>query len=207
MKTVPKILYEDDWMLAVDKPTGVFSVPANFIPEFKTIQGITRQWALDKGYKPYLLNRLDKDTSGIILFGKFPRDREKLEGIFKDPSTEKTYHALVKGMPRLSEGTIKFSLDARGIEKKIPAISHYKIIKKQGLTSIVEVKIETGRYHQIRKHMAMIGHPLVLDKDYGDRRFNQNYMRLTKGKGEYLLRCVEFKFMHPFTQQKTIIQA
>lgn len=209
-KTDPvRVVYEDEYLLAVDKPAGLVSVPAPHIPEWKTLQGQVRAWAeaTGKDFKPYLLNRLDRDTSGILLFGKHPRDREKLEGIFQDSRTQKTYLALVKWVPKQAEGTIRIPLEARTVHKKVPAITHYKILKKLGNSSILEVRIETGRKHQIRQHLAMIGHPLVLDRDYGDRTFNNLYQRQKKGKGRYFLHSWKTRFHHPFLNRELEIEA
>lgn len=209
MKHEVKVLYEDDYMLAIDKPADMASVPAPNIQEYRTVQGMVREWAMTSGkdYKPYLLNRLDRQTSGVILFGKFPRDRAKLEAIFQDPRTEKTYLAIVKGIPRFQESTITMPLEARTSNKKVPAITHYKILKKMGLVSLLEVKIETGRKHQIRKHMAMIKNPLLLDREYGDRHFDNIYQRSVKGKGKMFLHAWQFKFWHPFLDKELIILA
>lgn len=213
MKKYPiKIIYEDEYMFAVDKPRGVASVPSPNIPEDKTIQGNVRDWIKSEGkdYKSYLLNRLDRDTSGVILFGKYPRDREALESIFKDPKTEKTYLALVKGTPKFDSSTISFPIESRGAKgtvEMIPAVTHYKILKKLGILSMLEVKIETGRKHQIRKHLAMIKHPLVLDKEYGDAKFNRSYLNMSEGAGRYFLHAWRFKFEHPLLHKTVEISA
>lgn len=198
-----RILYEDEHLLALDKAAGLVSVPAPHIPEWKTLQGQVRSWAKNEGktYKPYLLHRLDRDTSGVILCGKYPRDRSSLEAIFKDPRTEKTYLALVKGVPKQEEGFIRFPLEARTVKKKVPALTRYKILKKFGLTSLLEVTIKTGRRHQIRKHLAQIGHPLVCDREYGDRNFNRHYQRLKKRKAHFFLHAWKFAFFHPFLKK------
>lgn len=204
-----KIIYEDEHMFAVDKPAGLVSVPGPNIPESKTVQGIVRR-QLDeaaKDYKSYPLNRLDRETSGIMLFGKYPRDREALEGIFKNQKTEKIYLALVKGCPRFPQSTIRFFLESRGKQEKIPAVTHYRILKKLGILSMLEVRIETGRKHQIRKHLAAIGNPLVLDREYGDKRFNDKYRRLTKDKGRYFLHAWKFRFHHPFLNKAVEIES
>ena len=199
-------------MFAVDKPRGVASVPSPNIGEDQTIQGSVRYWmkAGNKDYKSYLLNRLDRDTSGIILFGKYPRDREALEGIFKDQKAEKTYLALVKGTPKFHSSTISFPIETRGADSKttlVPAVTHYTVLKKLGILSMLEVKIETGRKHQIRKHLAMIDHPLVLDKIYGDAKFNRTYLKLSEGAGRYFLHTWKFKFHHPLLNKDVEISA
>ena len=203
------ILYEDEHLLAINKPAGVVSVPAPHIQEYRTVQGQLREWALreHKEYKPYLLNRLDQDTSGVLLLGKNPRDREALENIFQDSRTEKTYLAHVKWVPKPREGTITFPLEARTVKKKVPAVTHYKTMKIIANSALLEVRIETGRKHQIRKHLAMIGHPLVLDLEYGDRTFNNSYQRQKKGKGKFYLHSWKTRFFHPFLKKDIEITA
>lgn len=211
VKTLPEptLLYEDEHLLAFEKPAEMPSVPADRIPESKTLQGYVRLWALNqkKDFKPYPLHRLDKPTSGILLFGKYPRDREALESIFKDPRTKKEYLALVKWIPKQNEGTIRIPLQARTIDKKVPALTHYTVLKKMANVSLLSVRIETGRKHQIRQHLAMIGNPLVLDLDYGDRIFNNNYQRKLKGKGKFYLHSWKLTFFHPFKKEMLELSA
>ncbi len=203
-----KILYEDDSILAAFKPAGLASVPSPNIPESRTLQGNLREWAEseNKGFKPYLLNRLDKDSSGIVLVGKYPRDREVLEAIFQSPQTQKIYLALVKGTPRKQQGTISMPLEARTVRKKVPAVTHYRIIERFEQVTLLEVRIETGRKHQIRQHMKMIGHPLLLDFLYGDRTFNAEYRRKFP-KAHMVLHAAEMSFRHPITGKKVTIHS
>ncbi|QQR54936.1 RluA family pseudouridine synthase [Candidatus Peregrinibacteria bacterium] len=205
----PQLLYEDEHLLAFEKPATLAAVPADRIPEAKTLQGWVRLWALNakKNFKPYPLHRLDRPTSGIMLFGKYPRDRAALEGIFKDPRTEKTYLALVKWIPKQNEGTIRIPLQARSVDKKVPAVTHYSVLRKMANVTLLSVRIETGRKHQIRQHLAMIGHPLVLDREYGDRNFDNQYQRKLKGKGRFFLHAWELRFFHPFTEVMTTLHA
>lgn len=184
-------------------------MPAPHIPEHRTLQGSVREWALSeqKPYKPYLLHRLDRQTSGVMLFGKYPRDREALQNMFKEPTTLKTYLALVKWVPKEREGTLTFPLAARTANTKVPAITHYKTVKMLDNVSILEVTIETGRKHQIRQHLAMMGNPLLLDREYGDRHFDNDYQRKHKGRGEFFLHAWKFEGIHPFTGERLEIVA
>lgn len=205
----PRILYEDDHLLAVDKPADMASVPAPSAPESKTLQGKVRAWAKETGkdFKPYLLNRLDRQTSGIVLFGKFPRDREALETIPRAPTTQKIYLALVRGVPQPRKGTIRFPLEGRTTQKKLPAVTHYEVREIYEKTSLVEARIETGRQHQIRKHFAKIGCPLVLDKLYGDWNFNRRVQQAHKGSARMVLHAWKLEFIHPFTQAPVKVEA
>lgn len=203
MKFSPTILYEDAHILAVFKPVDMLSVPAATMPEWRTLQGRVREWAIqnNKDFKPYLLNRLDRETSGIVLFGKFPRDRQALEGIFKNPSTQKTYLALVKGAPKQPHAKIGIPLEARNSNQKVSASTHYTVKEKYGPMSLLEVRIETGRQHQIRKHLMMIGHPLVRDPKYGDKNFNIAFIKATKGKALMYLHSSKMEFFHPLLKK------
>ncbi len=204
----PQVLYEDEHMLALFKPAGMVTVPAPNIPEYKTFQGKVREWAekLPVPFKPYLLNRLDKETSGIVLLGKFPRDREALESIFRSPTTEKIYLTLVKGWPKKKDGTITKPLPARTRNILVPAVSHYHVVEHYEMVALVEVKIETGRKHQIRQHLAKIGHPILMDRLYGDANFNRKY-RAKFPNAQMLLHAARMSFVHPITGKKVEVNA
>lgn len=158
--------------------------------------------------KPYPLHRLDYETSGVLLFGKFPRDREALEGIFQHPSTRKKYVALVKGAPQGSE--INIPLPARESGEKIPAKTTFRITKifrgKPFPLALVEAEIETGRKHQIRQHFAKIGHPVLLDQKYGDARLNRMF-RLNFRLGRLFLHAASLQFHHPLLKKTVLIEA
>lgn len=194
-----EILYEDEYLIAINKPAGLASVPGPKIPEKNTLMGKVRAHFHEKGFKPYILHRLDRETSGIVLFGKFPRNRAKLEEIFKEGGTEKTYFALVKGVPRRN-GIITFPLDARHTDTKVPAVTKYRVIKQCNGFAVIEAKIQTGRRHQIRKHFAMIEHPLVNDFEYGERNFNRKFQR-QYGTHFMFLHAGKIRFKHPFTEK------
>lgn len=206
MKIFPEILYEDEHLFAVHKPNNMLTVPAPNFPENRTLQGKVRAWALkeEKDFTPYLLHRLDRDTSGIVLLGKYSKDREALENIFRDDKTKKTYMALVKGHPKSSKGSIRFPLEARTAKIKVPAVTHYRIKERFKGVTLLEVQIETGRKHQIRKHLAMIHCPLVLDRLYGDRHFNAVYKR-KQHHATMVLQACRIEFVHPITGKTVVI--
>ena len=206
MKNALEILYEDEHLLAVHKPPNMLTVPAPNFPENRTLQGKVRAWALaeEKDFTPYLLHRLDRDTSGIVLVGKYSRDREALENIFRDDKTKKTYLALVKGCPKNAKGSIRFPLEARTAKIKVPAVTHYRIQERFKGVTLLEVQIETGRKHQIRKHLAMIHCPLVLDRIHGDRHYNAMYKR-RQPHATMVLQASKIEFVHPITGKNVII--
>lgn len=202
------ILYEDSHVLAINKPPRVASVPAKNIPLYETALGKAQREFEPKGIKPYVLHRLDYETSGVLLFGKFPRDREALEGIWKHPDTKKKYVALVKGAPRGNK--IKLPLASRTSGEKIPAETDFRILKvfpgKPFPLALVEAEIKTGRKHQIRWHFAKIGCPVLLDAKYGDQKLNRAF-RLNFRLGRLFLHASSIEFFHPFLKKSVKFEA
>jgi RluA family pseudouridine synthase len=159
-------IYEDEDLVALNKPAGAIF-----------------DWALQRRPELLPVHRLDKDTSGIILFAKNARTQEYLKQLFQKHEIKKTYLVLVLGEVKRREGTIDLAI---GRSRKTPlkrvsigarrgklreAVTRYKILQRfEGLT-LVEAYPETGRTHQIRSHFAAIGHPVVCDKLYAGKRF------------------------------------
>lgn len=201
-----KILYEDPYLLAINKPPRVASVPSENIPIQKTVLGQLKRQFQEKNISPYLLHRLDYATSGILLCGKYERDRQALESIWRNQDTHKKYIAAVIGLPRGNVITKK--LAARGAPEKIPAQTNYKILKtfRAPSCTLIEAEIKTGRKHQIRKHFASIGHPIILDAHYGDARFNRKF-RLAFRLGRQFLHAASVSFFHPFLKKHIRIEA
>lgn len=202
------LLYEDSYVIVINKPPRVASVPAENIPLYETALGKVRREFELKGIKPYPLHRLDYETSGVLLFGKFPRDRAALREIFKHPETRKKYTALVKGRPRGSR--IAIPLAARGSGEKIPAETRFSILKifpgKPFPLTLLEAEIKTGRYHQIRQHFSKIGCPVLLDSKYGDQKLNRMF-RLNFRLGRLFLHAASIEFLHPFLKKSVKIEA
>lgn len=207
-KNVVHVLYEDDHVIAVNKPPRVLTLPADGETRTKTVVDMVQRQYEEKGIKPYALHRLDMDTSGVLLFGKKPEDRAAMEGIFKDNRTQKIYVALLKGLPR--EGVIKHFLPARHSDVKIEAHTEFKILEVfNALNSpcaFIEAEIKTGRKHQIRQHFANIGFPVVMDNKYGDPKFNRRF-RLKYRLGRHFLHAASMKFFHPFLKRVIFVEA
>jgi 23S rRNA pseudouridine1911/1915/1917 synthase len=150
------------------------------------------------------VNRLDRDTSGVVIIAKNKISASSLSASMKKGLWSKKYHALVSGCPspkedtidapieRIEEGNIKRTVRADGKR----AITKYKVIEEYGDSSLCEIILLTGRTHQIRVHMSHIGHPLVSDFLYGE-----------KSDKEYYLRCNEITLPHPKTNKIITIRA
>ena len=184
-------------------------VPAKDIPLSATVLGKIQSQFEGADFKPYILHRLDYETSGVLLVGKFERDRQILEGILGDSGTRKKYIALVKGAAR--SGTISLKLKAREGNEQIPARTDFKVLKvfrtkDAPIFSLVEADIKTGRKHQIRQHFSLVGHPVILDRKYGDHHLNRQF-RLRLRLGRLFLHAAEIIFTHPFLKKAVRIEA
>lgn len=170
---IPKVVYEDENVLVVDKPAGLLSMAkGEYCPE-KTL-----------GDYGLLVHRLDRDTSGVVILAKNPEVQKFLKKQFQDRKTHKTYYAVIEGQPKLDAARIDlpiardlkrpttFRVDANGKESE----TFYKVIKTDGKHSLVELKPTSGRTHQLRVHMKYLGHPIVGDVVYGGEKANRLYL-------------------------------
>ncbi len=203
MKNRPLIIYEDDSIVAANKPARLVSVPAPSVGLGGTLLGRVRREAaktMDERSCPvFPLHRLDYATSGIVLFGKNPKERIALESIHRQSETDKIYLALVRGSPP-AQGRMDFPVPARSRNILTDAHTEYRVLVREERVkcALVEVKILTGRRHQIRRHFAGIGFPVVLDDAYGNRKFNQ-WFRCQFHLGRHFLHAWKFSFRHPIT--------
>ncbi len=175
------ILYEDDDVITLNKQAGIVVHPGygnysgtlvnGLINHFKNLPGVDET-------RPGLVHRLDKETSGIMVIAKNEYAMAHLAKQFFDRTTKRTYHALVWGDVQEDEGTIVGNIGRSKKDRKIftvyddpdegkHAVTHYRVLKRLGYTTLVECRLETGRTHQIRVHMKHIGHTLFNDKEYG----------------------------------------
>lgn len=202
------ILYEDDYLIAVNKPARLATVPAEFISLRDTVLGQAQRQFEKAGFTPYVLHRLDAQTSGVLLLGKHEKDRVELEALLKHPDVVKTYVALLKGVP--SGKVITKNLKARTSDIEVFAQTKYKVMAvfkgKVPLCSLIEAYIKTGRKHQIRQHFAGIGHPVIMDPRYGDERLNRKF-RIRFRLGRQFLHAAEISFFHPFLKKPITIKA
>lgn len=195
------IIYQDNSIIAANKPARLASVPATNISLGSTLLGRVRREASktmgERSQSIYPLHRLDYATSGILLFGKNLKEKGSLETIHRHPKTEKIYLALANGHPP-AKGRIDFPIPARSHNIFVAAHTEYRVMAQAGEKpySLVEIKISTGRRHQIRRHFAMINFPIVLDDEYGSRKFNQKFRRKFR-LGRHFLHAWKIAFIHP----------
>jgi len=184
-----KVLYEDEWLIAINKAAGMVVHPAagNWTGTVvNALIGRDPELAEDfegEPLRPGIVHRLDKETSGCLVVAKTPESHFLLSRSFSERRVSKTYMAIVCGWPKAREGAIETLIGRHPVDRKRmavlktrgrEAVSLYKVVRegeiKGAKASLLEVRILTGRTHQIRVHMAHLGHPVVGDDVYGGQR-------------------------------------
>lgn len=194
------IVYEDDYVLVVDKPTNMPTHPSkgNSLPTLAN--AVMARMGKDFVFRA--VNRLDRDTSGLVLIAKDAHTASKLSLQIKERQIIKKYLALVEGIPDVEQGIINAPIrreSENSVKRMVAedgkeAITEYNLIEKRDGGSLLEVTLHTGRTHQIRVHLSYLGHPLIGDFLYGKRSDNG-----------YFLRCHYLEFKHPITSENIII--
>ncbi|MFA4989520.1 MAG: RluA family pseudouridine synthase [Candidatus Omnitrophota bacterium] len=171
------IIYEDQWLLVADKPSGLLSVPTPR-NEPRTLTSILNL---------YPCHRLDRETSGLIIYAKTKNIQQRVMDEFRQRKVKKAYIAFVRGTPFKNQGEIKQKLEG------LSAITRYKVIAKRKDFAIVEVNPLTGRTNQIRIHFKQLGHPILGEDKYAFRRdFKIKAKRL-------MLHAAKLEFTHPLS--------
>ncbi len=228
------IVYEDDDLAIVNKPAGMMvhagagatddarnrgTLVNALLHHFSSLSGVGGET------RPGIVHRLDKETSGLIVVAKNDEAHQKLASQFSRREVKKKYVALVHGWPKKDSGTISAAISRDPVRRtrmttRHPggreAISHYKVARRLdspfGKFSLVEIKIDTGRTHQIRVHMASLGHPIVGDTLYGAPR--ELRARRTRGQlavpgamslDRNFLHAAELDFEHPRTRARIVL--
>jgi len=165
------IVFEDDDLIAVNKPSGLLVIPDRYRKDFPNLRDIL----IEQYGNIFVVHRLDKDTSGIIVFAKNAAAHKYLNDQFTSHTVEKIYCALVRGRLEHTAGSIKYSLAPHPRTHSMMAVSpagkisitDYTVREAFRNYTLVEARPHTGRLHQIRIHFAAFGHPLAIDRIYG----------------------------------------
>lgn len=203
------IVYEDEDVLVVNKPRGMVVHPAPGNYNGTLVNAVlyhcgSRLSSINGVIRPGIVHRIDKDTSGLLMIAKNDKAHEKLSQQLKEHSVERSYIALVYNNIITDEGTIDKPIgrdpknrlrNAVSYKNSKPAITHYRVLRRYSKYTLLSCRLETGRTHQIRVHMASINHPLVGDMLYGPKAKN------IKIEGQ-LLHAAVLGFIHPATGEK-----
>jgi 23S rRNA pseudouridine1911/1915/1917 synthase len=195
MHNIP-VVYEDDWLLVVDKPAGLLVIPTPKREE-RTLTSILNLEAKIAGYSYRLhpCHRLDRETSGLMIYAKGKSIQKKMMGLFKQKGIKKTYFAFAQGILTRNQGSIKYPIEG------LNAITDYRVVERAKGFTVLEVQPLTGRTNQIRIHLKQIGHPLVGETKYAFRRdFALKAKRLC-------LHAQGLEFTHPVTKRKLCLSA
>ncbi len=199
------VAYEDDDVIVVNKPRGLVVHPAPGHPDGTLVNALLAHCGdslsgIGGELRPGIVHRIDKDTSGLIIAAKNDAAHAALSAQLKDRSLSRVYDAIVHGTFRADGGTVDAPIgrDPRNRQRMAvteknarPAVTHWQILTRYERYTYVRCRLETGRTHQIRVHMAHIGHPLLGDTVYGGRR--------DKGLSAQCLHARGLKFIHPRT--------
>lgn len=225
------IVYEDDDLMVVNKPAGLVVHPGHGNWDGTLLNALAHYFKannknVENGFG-YLVHRIDKNTSGLLLVAKTEESQTKLAKQFFDHTVERAYEALVWGDFETESGTIEGHIGRSLKDRRVmtvfadgeygkEAISHYKVLQRFGYITLVECKLETGRTHQIRAHFKHIGHPLFNDERYGGdeilkgttftkyKQFIQNCFKIIPRQS---LHARSIGFIHPTTAKEMFFRS
>ncbi len=198
-----QVTFEDDALIVVDKPSGLLTVATdreNADTLFVRLNEYLRGRDAHGATRAWVVHRLDQETSGLVLFAKSEPVKQLLQATW--PNVEKTYLAIVRGRPTVDQGTVTSylfeddkSLKVFSSDRPRPgaqrSVTHFRLLESQGGRSLLEVKLETGRKHQIRVHLAGLGCPVL-----GDRRYSNGSHRV-----RLALHAAELRLAHPLSSE------
>jgi 23S rRNA pseudouridine1911/1915/1917 synthase len=201
-----RIVYSDERVLVVSKPPGLVTHPSGGHGSgtlVNALLGLGITLAGRDTARPGIVHRLDKDTSGLLLVARDDEAHAALVDAMKRRAIERSYLALVRGRPGSASGTIEAPIGRHPVARRRmavsaggrPAVTHYELLGSGQGASLLEVRLETGRTHQIRVHLAHLGHPVLGDSTYGGR----SELAARLGIERVFLHAARLTFTHPET--------
>ena len=211
------IAFEDEHLIVVDKPAGLVVHPAAGNLDGTLVNALLHHCrgqlsGIGGVARPGIVHRIDKDTSGLLVVAKSDAAHEGLARQFADHSIERAYLAVTAGHPAPPAGTIRGNIARSSTNRKKMAmvgegrgkhaVTHYRTLKVMRDAALVECRLETGRTHQLRVHLASIGHPLLGDPVYGRSPPRLRPLLTSLGLSRQALHAAELGFIHPVTAEK-----
>ena len=204
------VAYEDEHLIVIDKPAGLVVHPAAGNLDGTLVNALLHHCGgslsgIGGVARPGIVHRIDKDTSGLMVAAKTDRAHEGLARQFHDHSIDRRYRAIVGGQPRPAEGKVDAPLARSATNRKKIAIvaggkravTHFRTLERLHEAALVECRLETGRTHQVRVHMASIGHALLGDPVYGRTKSAHKALLETLGFRRQALHAAHLGFIHP----------
>lgn len=200
------IVYEDDFLAIINKPSGLVVHPAVGNPRHTLVNGLLYHFnklSSKNTIRPGIVHRLDKDTSGLMIVAKDDKTHDILAKMIKNKEVERKYLALVWDNIRHQTGTIDAPIgrDINNRQKYTvtdinskDSVTHFKVLERFKNATLIECKLDTGRTHQIRVHLNYIGHPVVNDPLYGNRKLINDFGQMLHSKS--------IKFIHPYSKKE-----
>ncbi|MBN1322237.1 MAG: RluA family pseudouridine synthase [Thermoleophilia bacterium] len=203
------VLYEDEWLLVADKPAGMPVHPSRGHSTGTLVHALLGH-GLSGGeeFRPGVVHRLDKDTTGLLVVAKSPEVHRRLVAMMRRKAVDRRYLALVHGGFSSETGTIEAPVGRDPARRKSMTIggvaarearTHFRVLERLGDLTLVEARLETGRTHQIRVHFLAIGHPVAGDPTYARRD--------TLGLGRQFLHSYRLSFVHPVTGEAIDVES
>jgi 23S rRNA pseudouridine1911/1915/1917 synthase len=197
------LVHEDDALLVVVKPAGLLTI-ATARERERTAYRLLWDYLAAGGERPFIVHRLDRETSGLLVFAKSEAAKRALQAQFEARSVERVYHALVEGRPPREQGTLESRLAedrmlrVRSAERGRVAITHYRVLATRREGSLLELRLGTGRRHQIRVQLAESGWPIVGDLTHGGP---------LRSAGRLCLHATRLGFDHPTTGARVVFES
>ena len=196
-----RLVHEDDELIVVDKPPGLLTIATEHERERTAYRllfdYVVRGAGSRDGLRVFVVHRLDRETSGLVVFAKSARAKRALQAQFERRAVERVYVAIVEGRVSAPSGTLRSRLrqgpslnvrPTRDPRAGKEAITHYRVLERRSATTVLELRLMTGRRGQIRAQLAALGHPVVGDVAYGSRR---------RALGRVCLHATRLGFEHP----------
>lgn len=205
------ILFEDDALIVVNKPAGILTVPLDEESDEPSMQDVVGEHWRSHGRDPLVVHRIDRDTSGLVVFARTRDAARALKTQFLTRDAERRYLAIVEGVPAAGETVWRDLLewDSRRLRQRVvvsrrgravEALTHVRLVESLGVAALVELSLVTGRQHQIRAQAEQHGHPLVGERIY------RNTAPLVEASRQ-MLHAAGLGFMHPKSRQPLALEA